>query len=54
MHVGLPFSFADGSMVATHAIAPHVELVGVQVDTFAAFDAALPSSGPRTRIETMG
>lgn len=30
-----------GSIVAAHALAPHVEMVGVQVDTYAAFDASL-------------
>ncbi|MCB0998876.1 MAG: threonine ammonia-lyase [Acidimicrobiales bacterium] len=30
-----------GSIVAAHDLGPHVEMVGVQVDTFAAFDASL-------------
>ena len=35
-----------GSVVAARAVAPHVEVVGVQMDTFAAFDAALRGVTP--------
>lgn len=42
-----------GSIVAAHAVAPHVEMVGVQVDSFAAFDAALAGVERRAGGETI-
>lgn len=42
-----------GSVVAARAVAPHVEMVGVQVDAFAAFDAALRGTDFRQGRETI-
>ena len=42
-----------GSIVAARAVAPHVEMVGVQVDSFAAFDAALAGVERRAGGETI-
>lgn len=42
-----------GAIVAARAVAPHVEMVGVQVDSFAAFDAALTGVERRAGGETI-